>query len=330
MPRPAVSSARQVLLVCEEPRRGNALLSHLGLRGDVRRVLEAPVPSTHALFWVQRPVRWPDLEAQLRFTPHARKVVICHPRQHEIIELALREGASIVTSPDPHNPLADQVEAWLDSPEAGRVVAPDELANRMTRALERRLCRPTPHVRLADTARIDALVEKLAAQVLGEARGIVADEDDDWLDWENETTAVQPRTEAMRCLRMSAHTPTSSPAPIALAPLSPPPISLGLDPDLEETDPFARIFTPPPDLVAFDDGPEPEASGEEAIEPSVEQPLPAAPPPRRMSSFAVVALLCVMGLAGGFGSVLVFKDRLVGEPWVHELSAALSSTLEPG
>ncbi|MGE0784325.1 MAG: hypothetical protein AB7S26_01455 [Sandaracinaceae bacterium] len=333
-----------LLLVCEEPRRGEALIHALGRRGAVvRELADGTPPARHVLFWVQRPVRWDTLRAQLEATRQRRVAVICHPRQSAIIDDAAACGATVITFPDAETPLVDKVRGWLAEPAPGarfgRVVAPGEIAEHVGRALERRLGAGAPALRVTSTAKIAALADQLAARVLAAAR---VGERRPKPGWDSEPTPTLSPADAERLKELVAAVApkdrTVRPPPLPARarrdePSGPRPVTRSLrvarpvDPEHAETGkigdflraprptpsnplpsprpPSRAIARPPTAHVEPDDAlTSMEPPERQRARAAAHRPSWVAPP------LAIIVVMCVMGAAGGFGAMLLFHDRL--------------------
>lgn len=296
----------EIALVCDDRLRGERLLEAIDLPGrpifDVRARLGGweIVPAGTVVFWDENP-DISRLRRQVRLSrERARVVVIVDPVHHDAVELALREGATVIALPASDPTLPGELEACLGSgDDRGIVVDGAELSVELNLALERKLQRTSPRVRLVGTGRLEALVERLATQVLAEARAVAAAAPIADLDWEHISTAVQTHEESgLYRVRAAEGAPMRDGPPYELVG----PALLDSGDALAETGPYA-----PPNQersLAPEDRPLP---------PPVRTRSPAFEPEQVPAWAAVVAVLLVAS-AGAFAAILIWSQYDVPAP----------------
>ena len=202
--------AETLAVVCDDRARGERLLEAVGHAGrpvfDARARLGGwEVVRARTVLFLERDPDPTQLRRRIRLLRgRARVVVIVEPERPDAAQLALREGALVVTAPSDDRALAAEVRRALDPNDPSVTVDAAELGEALGQALSRKLHRPGPSIRLADGERLECLADRLADLVLAEARGVSTGASIADLDWETRNTAVQPKEESGRFRKRAA------------------------------------------------------------------------------------------------------------------------------
>jgi len=251
-----------LVLVCDDRCRGEQLLRAIG-HPDAPRFGTDTVggwedtPTDVVVIWQLAP-RLVPTRRRLRLVPEGTRAIVVVPQERRgIIELVLRENATVLTWPGTDPALAEELRSCLaeeDDDEAA-TVASEDLARELGAELSRRLQLHAPRLRLADPAQVKTLVDRLATQVLEEARAASAVPIDD-LDFDDLPTTVRPERR-----------------------LPPPP---DLD-SLEETEPYTPLSADQADaLVSHVESIADDEDVPVAAVSSIPPPLPSTQRPRPM------------------------------------------------
>lgn len=283
-------------LVCDDRARGEQLLEAIDLAGGPIFDVEARiggweiVPARTIVFWEEDP-DLSRLRRRIRLCrARARVVVIVETDRPDVVELALREGATVIGTPGSDELLASELELALDGEPRSVFVDAEELAAELDRALSRKLHRPSPRVRIADPSRLEALVERIANLVLAEARGVAVAAPIHDLDWETASTAVQTKEESGRFRKRAAQgAPDRDPRPDddrSGVPVDGFISDTSREENLAETSPYE-----PPTLELIEEV----ARAAEARTPP---PTPAREVPRRVPPSVAIAAVLIVASAG--------------------------------
>lgn len=201
------ASGPSILFVCDDFARGSRLAAAVGASGAKVLDLEPAEPWERELaelfvFWLAIPEVVPLRRALRRVPAGARSIVVTLPHRSDIVELALRENAIVLTFDGREARLAEELLECLRQP-SPRAPGTEEarLARALTLELTRRLRKagteggdvlPRLQRRIQDDVVLRRMVERIATEVLEESRdgssvGIAG------LDWETMKTAVRAR-----------------------------------------------------------------------------------------------------------------------------------------
>ncbi|HHH27526.1 MAG TPA: hypothetical protein ENK57_04130 [Polyangiaceae bacterium] len=215
-----VEVTHELVVVADDPARAAALVRELGLPNtpvfDATGVGEwALVPARTVVLWEIVPDQ-ERLRRRIQIASTSSHVVVVSGVEHpEVIELTLREGATILTWPGSDAALAASLHEYLrgrgheerrneprgDEGHHNAVVLNSErLADELHRALSRRLDQSSPSIQIADVSRMDRLIDRLTTEILAEAQAAPVAA----LDWDDMPTAVQTPEESGRFRTLAA------------------------------------------------------------------------------------------------------------------------------
>jgi len=189
-----------VVLVCDDRPRGEQLLRAIGhpaapIFGTETVAGWEDTPADVVVIWQFRP-RLVPTRRRLGLVPEGTRAIVVVPAdRHGIVELVLRQDATVLTWPGTDPALAEELRSCLeeevDDDEEAVTVASDDLARELGRELSRRLQLEAPRLHLADEQQVKTLVDRLATQVLEEARAATEVPIHD-LDFDDMPTTVRP------------------------------------------------------------------------------------------------------------------------------------------
>lgn len=300
MTEPQPVERAPVVLVCDDRPRGEQLLRAIGhpsapIFGTETVAGWEDTPADVVVIWQFEP-RLVPTRRRLGLVPEGTRAIVVVPSDRRgIIELVLREGATVLTWPGTDPRLAEELKTCLeedDDEDEAVTVASDDLARELGAELSRRLQVHAPRLHLADAQQLETLVDRLATQVLEQARAITDVPIDD-LDFDDLPTTIRPERR-----------------------LPPPP---DLD-SLEETRPYDPVSSKQAELISHVQSLADDEDIPVAAVSSIPPPLPSTRRPRPMPApepldawvpyAGLVAAAALLALAGG----VAYNALRAGDP----------------